>query len=76
MLKAGTGSLAVQLLTQHNIAYMMDLTRRMRSAIMDDSYADFVRDFVGDQYRGADDNGGQDVPVWVREALSSAGIEL
>jgi len=30
---------------------------------------------VKDQFRGAD-QGGQDVPVWVGEALQSAGIQL
>jgi queuine tRNA-ribosyltransferase catalytic subunit len=65
--------LGIQLLTQHNIAYMMSLVRGMREAILQDKFADFVRDFVHDQFPG---NGGKDIPGWVRDALASAGIEV
>jgi len=74
LLKAGN-PLAAQLMTSHNLAYMMSLTRGMRQAIMDDQYAEYVQNFVGDQFRGRD-SGGQDVPIWVREALASAGIAV
>jgi len=67
--------LAAQLLTQHNIAYMMALVRNMRQAILNDAFGDFAREFVNDQYRGKP-NGGEDVPTWVRDALASAGVEL
>lgn len=67
--------LAAQLLTQHNIAYMMALVRNMRQAILENRFDAFARDFVKDQYRG-ETNGGEDVPAWVIDALQSAGIEL
>lgn len=67
--------LGAQLVTQHNIAYMMALTRSMRKAIMEDRYCNFLRQFVSDQFRG-EERGGQNVPIWVREALDSAGIKL
>jgi len=67
--------LAVSLVTHHNLAYMMELTRRMREAIKKDAYGDFARSFVRDQFRGKD-NGGQDVPTWVKDALAAAGIPL
>lgn len=67
--------LAVSLVTHHNLAYMMTLNRRMRDAIKDDSYANFARSFVKDQFIGKE-NGGQDVPTWVTEALDAAGILL
>ena len=62
-------------MTNHNIAYMMSLTRSMRQAIMEDGYAEYVQKFVHDQFRGKD-SGGQDVPTWVREALEAAGIQV
>jgi queuine tRNA-ribosyltransferase catalytic subunit len=65
--------LAIQLLTQHNIAYMMSLVRGMREAILQDKFADFARDFVLDQFPG---DGGKDIPGWVRDALAAAGIEV
>lgn len=67
--------LAATLLTHHNIAYMMFLVRGMREAIMNDTYGDYVRNFVNDQFRGKQ-NGGQDTPKWVVDALHSAGIQL
>ena len=67
--------LAVSLVTHHNLAYMMSLNRNMRDAIKEDSYANFARSFVRDQFRGKE-NGGQDVPSWVKDALNAAGITL
>merc|ERR1712127_1149640 len=61
--------LAAQLMTHHNIAYMMKLTRRMRTAIMENRYGNFAIDFVKDQYRGKA-KGGKDVPKWVIDALN------
>ena len=67
--------LAVELVTQHNVAYMMSLVRSMRQAILDDSYADFARDFVKDQYPGVA-KGGEECPKWVVDALEAAGIAM
>ena len=68
--------LAVSLVTHHNLAYMMNLNRKMREAIKNDCYGDFARAFVLGQYRGKAKNGGQDVPSWVKDALNAAGIPL
>jgi queuine tRNA-ribosyltransferase len=67
--------LATQLVTQHNVAYMMSLVRNMRQAILEDRYAEFAKDFIRDQYRGKY-NGGDDVPGWVQSAMAAAGIAL
>jgi len=67
--------LGIQLLTQHNIAYMMSLVRGMRQAILEDKFASFVQDFINDQFLG-ESNGGQDIPTWVRDALAAAGITV
>lgn len=67
--------LAAVLMTHHNIAYMMKVVRDMRNAIMEDKYADYVNNFVLDQFRGSK-SGGQDVPIWVENALQEAGIKL
>jgi queuine tRNA-ribosyltransferase len=66
---------AVELITQHNIAYMMALVRSMRQAILDDRFAEFATTFIYDQYRGTA-NGGEDIPLWVKDALRAAGIEI
>lgn len=68
-------ALAVQLLTHHNLAYMMTLTRKMRESIHRNDYGNFVRSFVMMQYPGKNSGSqGKAVPVWVKEAIESAGI--
>ena len=67
--------LAVELITQHNIAYMMQLVRGMRQAILDGTYGEFVRSFVIEQYPG-DEGGGESCPKWVVDALGVAGINI
>jgi queuine tRNA-ribosyltransferase len=67
--------LAVELVTQHNLAHMMDLVQSMRRAILDGSFGEYARSFVREQYPGKQD-GGEDPPMWVVEALESSGITL
>ena len=67
--------LAVSLVTHHNLGYMMSLNRKMRLAIQTNTYGEFARSFVKDQYRGKE-NDGQDIPTWVKDALNAAGIPL
>ena len=74
LLKANN-PIAVELITQHNIAYMMNLVRSMRQAILEDRFASYCQSFIRDQYPGKD-KGGEDCPQWVVDALSAAGISL
>lgn len=74
LFKAGN-TVAVELLTQHNVAYMMALVRKMRQAILDDCFPDFCTTFVREQYPGPE-NGGEDVPKWVVDALEASGIRI
>ena len=67
--------LAATLMTKHNIAYMMYLVRGMRKVILDDGYKEYVHKFISEQFRGSE-NGGQDVPGWVKDALSAAGVGI
>jgi len=61
---------AAQLLTIHNLRYQMRLCAAMHRAIVEQRFADFVRDFIEKQY--PDDT----APPWVRQALEYAGITL
>jgi queuine tRNA-ribosyltransferase catalytic subunit len=65
----------VELLTQHNIAYMMKLVRSMRDAIIANAFQDYVKRFITMQYPGMS-MGGEDIPRWVIDALQAAGIDL
>jgi queuine tRNA-ribosyltransferase len=73
-----TEALGPQLLTHHNIAYMMRLTRAMRAAIIEGKYEAFVQQFLGIIYPESTNKGVEkeerSIPRWVIDALASAGI--
>lgn len=62
--------LASQLLTAHNLCYMMTLMRTMRQAILqgEEAFENFVREFLRRQFPQGN------IPLWVVEALREAGI--
>lgn len=64
--------LACQLLTMHNVSYMMRLMRSMRKAIMDgpEAYQAYIRNYLRVMFPA------NDIPQWVREALASAEISI
>lgn len=64
--------LACQLLTMHNVSYMMRLMRSMRQAIMDgpEAYRAYIRNYLQVMFPA------NDVPNWVREALAVAEINV
>ncbi len=61
---------AAVLMTYHNIAYTQQLTKRIRTAITEQRFPAFVRDFVRQQHPDGD------IPVWVTEAFEEVGIDL
>jgi queuine tRNA-ribosyltransferase len=65
-----TDALGPQLVTLHNIAYMMRLTRRMRAAVIDGTYPAFVRAFLRTMFPEGD------IPGWVLDACAAAGIDV
>lgn len=70
MLKSETG--AAQLITQHNIAYMLRLTRGMRAAVHAGKYTQFVQHFLSGMFP----EGPHTVPQWVSDALAHVGMPL
>eukprot|EP00761_Pharyngomonas_kirbyi_P011194 gb/GECH01011219.1/.p1 GENE.gb/GECH01011219.1/~~gb/GECH01011219.1/.p1 ORF type:complete len:427 (+),score=82.24 gb/GECH01011219.1/:1-1281(+) len=67
VVKEGIGS---QLLTYHNIAYQMRLMRKIRAAIRENRYPDFVRTFMKQQFPD------EQYPQWAVDALNSIDISL
>jgi tRNA-guanine transglycosylase len=65
-----SNSMAVQLLTQHNLVYMKRLTKQMRDAIIEDRYPDFCCSFLNMQYPDGD------IPQWVKDALGEVDIKV
>ncbi len=64
--------LAAQLMTHHNLTYMMSLTTQMRNAIIENKYPQFVMKFIKEMF--FDKN--EECPAWVINALVAAGIHL
>jgi len=73
LLKANN-PIAVQLLTQHNVTYMMGLVSRMRESILRKEFHVFVRSFMKKHFSSKYNN--VQVPEWVKDALNAAGISL
>ncbi|PWU96567.1 putative queuine tRNA-ribosyltransferase [Trypanosoma cruzi] len=63
-------SLGSTLLSYHNLAYLINLTRRARAAIEDGSFTEYVQNFFVSYYPK------RNYPQWAVDALDSVGIEL
>ena len=87
----GSHTLAIQLITAHNITYMMSLVRRMRDAVLagQGKFEGFVRKFIETRYPlgvKVDAKGkrvvvdaekdGEWIPFWVLEALGAVNINF
>ena len=68
--KVGANGVGGQLLSLHNIAYMLKLSKEMREAIKEKRFTKFVQDFMIKQYPKCD------YPKWILEAMDVAGIKL
>lgn len=80
MLKGSNESLGVQLMTHHNLCYMMTLMKDIRAAISRGQYKEFVHDFIKmffpDENNSEKGYVGRNVPTWVKHALIAADIPL
>lgn len=54
----------------HNVHHLLELMRRARTAILEDRYPAFVKDFFATYF------GGKPAPEWAVEALRGVGIEI
>lgn len=59
-----------ELLTIHNVVYMLTLMKHLRASITEGRFPEFVRKFIADMFPSAD------VPGWVVDALKAAGVDL
>ncbi|XP_042390199.1 queuine tRNA-ribosyltransferase catalytic subunit 1-like isoform X1 [Zingiber officinale] len=59
-----------QLLSYHNLSYMMRLSKNLHTSIVEGRFPEFVRGFLQTQFpRG-------DVPEWVCNAMEVAGVDI
>lgn len=68
-----SASVACQLVSSHNVAYLLNLMRRMRKAILAGHFPGFVRCFLTEHFSlsGSYDK----VPSWVLNALDAANCD-
>lgn len=57
------------LMSRHNLFYMRDLTDRIRKAIFDDLFPEFIKRFMNQRYEG-------NPPSWIVDAVRRVGVEL
>ena len=55
----------------HNVHYLLSLMGRVRAAIMDDRYPEFLRSYFRSAYGDM-----QKVPTWATTALRKVGVDL
>lgn len=67
---AAKETVGAHLLTMHNVHWMLNLMKRARTAIMEDRYPAFAKQFFADYF------GGKGPPIWAVGALMEVGIEL
>ncbi|KAI5149405.1 queuine tRNA-ribosyltransferase catalytic subunit [Enteropsectra breve] len=62
-------SIYCMLLTEHNMFYMRNLTRRIREAVLIDKYPDFVKTYMKMRY-------GEKIPEWIARAMETVKVIL
>ncbi|KAK4693910.1 hypothetical protein P7C71_g3575, partial [Lecanoromycetidae sp. Uapishka_2] len=60
------------LLTIHNVHHLLSLMSRVRAAIVEDRYPDFLHSYFGKLYGGDTAK----IPTWASTALREVGVEL
>lgn len=70
---------AVNLISFHNVYYLLSLMKRLRTAIIEGSVNEFVKKFFEDLYEDEINKNGEKsdkYPQWVKDALTSAGVDI
>ena len=62
---------AVELISFHNVYYLLNLMKKLREAIINSKVNEFVEDFIKKQYYET-----KEVPDWVINALTKAGCDM
>ena len=62
---------AVELISFHNVYYLLNLMKRLREAIINNKVNEFVEDFLRNQYSNT-----KEIPEWVYNALVKAGCDV
>jgi tRNA-guanine family transglycosylase len=60
------------LLSIHNVFFLLDLMRRVREAVLEDRYPEFLRGYFAKMYNGEKEK----YPGWAVEALRGVGVDV
>lgn len=69
---------AVNLISFHNVYYLLNLMKKLRTAIIDGKVNEFVKNFFTELYEKTNSRGHTetDYPQWVKDALTKAGVDV
>jgi queuine/archaeosine tRNA-ribosyltransferase len=56
----------------HNVHYLLSLMEKVRNAIVEDRYPDFLHQYFGRLYAGEKSK----IPQWAVTALRNVGVDL
>lgn len=65
---------SVNLISYHNVYYLLNLMKKIRTAIINGNVNEFVKKFVTDLYFTEKDKDNFSYPQWVKDALDAAGV--
>jgi queuine tRNA-ribosyltransferase len=68
-------SRGVNLISIHNVYYLLNLMKTLRQAILDENVQKFTEDFLSNQFMKKD-SGTAKYPLWVFKALVQAKIDV
>lgn len=55
------------LMSVHNMFYMRELTRRIRESILNDSYPEFIKDYMKNRFK-------DETPKWIKNSMAKVGV--
>ena len=62
---------AVELISFHNVYYLLNLMNKLREAIINSKVNEFLEDFIKKQFRDS-----KEVPEWIVSTLTKAGYDM
>ena len=69
---------AVNLISFHNVYYLLNLMKKLRNSIIEEKVNEFVKDFFTELYVKENSRGHTEAnyPQWVKDALVKAGVDV
>ena len=72
---ANKETVGAHLLTLHNVHFLLSLMTKARAAIIEGTYPQFLKQWLG-RYYGVSQSSGREFPDWVVDALKGVGVDM